>query len=41
MKKKENLLEPMIVILKKVISSEKLEIPRLKIFEEICPSYLE
>ena len=38
MLKKENILVPMVIILKKVISFEKLVIPRLKIFEEICPS---
>ena len=38
MLKRENLLVPMIIILKKVISFERLEIPRLKVFEEICPS---
>ena len=26
------------ILLKKVISFEKLVIPRLKVFEEICPS---
>ena len=41
MLKKENLLVPMIIILKKVISFERLEIPRLKVFEEICPSSSE
>jgi hypothetical protein len=39
--KKENILVPMIIILKKVISFEKLDIPRLKVFEEICPSSIE
>ena len=39
--KKENILVPMIIILKKVISFEKLDIPRLKVFEEICPSSTE
>ena len=41
MLKKENILLPMIIILKKVISFEKLVIPRLRVFEEICPSSLE
>jgi hypothetical protein len=39
--KKENILLPMIIILKKVISFEKLVIPRLRVFEEICPSSIE
>ena len=39
--KKENILLPMIIILKKVISFEKLVIPRLKVFEEIYPSSIE
>ena len=34
--KKENILLPILIIIKKVISNEKLIIPRLKIFEEIC-----
>ena len=38
MVKRENILVPMIILLKKVISFEKLVIPRLKVFEEICPS---
>ena len=38
MLKKENILVPMVIILKKIISFEKLVIPRLKTFEEICPS---
>ena len=41
MLKKENILVPMIIILKKVISFEKLVIPRLNIFEEIRPSSIE
>ena len=41
MLKKENILVPMVIILKKVISVEKLVIPRLRIFEEICPSSFE
>jgi hypothetical protein len=41
MLKRENQSVPMIIILKKVISFEKLEIPRLKVFEEICPSSTE
>ena len=41
MLKKENMLVPMVIILKKVISFEKLVIPRLKIFEEVCPSSIE
>jgi len=36
--KRENILVPMIILLKKIISFEKLVIPRLKVFEEICPS---
>ena len=39
--KKENILLPVIIILKKVISFERLAIPRLKVFEEICPSSTE
>ena len=35
--KKENVLLPTLVILQKIISNEKLTIPRLKVFEEICP----
>ena len=35
--KKENVLIPISVILQKIISNEKLTIPRLKVFEEICP----
>ena len=39
--KKENILLPIITIIKKVISNEKLVVPRLKVFEKICPSSLE
>ena len=39
--KKENILIPMVIILKKIISFEKLVIPRLRVFEEICPSSIE
>jgi hypothetical protein len=38
MGKKENMLIPLSVLVKKIISYEKLVIPRLKIFEEICIS---
>jgi hypothetical protein len=38
MNKKENSFLPILIILKKIISFEKLIIPRLKVFEEICPS---
>ena len=38
--KKENILLPTIAILQKIISNEKLVIPRLKIFEEICPEII-
>jgi hypothetical protein len=38
MSKKENILLPLLIILKRIISSEKLVIPRLKVFEEICSS---
>ncbi len=41
MLKKENILLSIITIIKKVISNEKLVVPRLKVFEEICPSLLE
>jgi hypothetical protein len=41
MSKKENLFLPIINILKKIISYEKFVIPRLKVFEEICPSSFE
>ena len=36
--KKENDLNPILTIIKKIISYEKIEIPRLKIFEDTCPS---
>jgi len=39
--KKENILIPMDIILKKIISFEKLYIPRLDVFEQICPSLKE
>jgi len=35
--KKENILLPSLVVLHKIISNEKLFVPRLKVFEEICP----
>jgi hypothetical protein len=38
--KKENILLPSTVILQKIISNEKLIIPRLKVFEEICPEII-
>ena len=38
--KKENILLPTLVILQKIISNEKLVIPRLKVFENICPEVL-
>ena len=38
--KKENILIPISGILQKIISNEKLTIPRLKVFEEICPEIL-
>ena len=38
--KKENVLLPTLVILQKIISNEKLVIPRLKVFENICPEVL-
>ena len=41
MLKKENILLSIITIIKKVTSNEKLVVPRLKVFEEICPSLLE
>jgi len=41
MLKKENILLPMLIILKKVISYEKLVFPRLRVFEEIYPSSFE
>jgi len=39
--KKENLMVPMVIIYKKILSFEKLVVPRLNIFEEICPSVIE
>jgi hypothetical protein len=41
MSKKENIFLSVLIILKKVISFEKLVIPRLKVFEDICPSSFE
>jgi hypothetical protein len=38
MSKKENMLLPLSIIVKKIISYEKIVIPRLKVFEEICSS---
>ena len=38
MTKKENIFLSILIILKKIISFEKLVIPRLKVFEDICPS---
>jgi len=38
--KKENILLPTIAILQKIISNEKLVIPRLKVFEGICPEII-
>ena len=38
--KKENVLIPISVILQKIISNEKLTIPRLKVFEQICPEII-
>lgn len=38
--KKENILLPSTAILQKIISNEKLVIPRLKVFEEICPEII-
>ena len=38
MGKKENMLIPLSVLVKKIISYEKFVVPRLKIFEEICIS---
>ena len=35
--KKENVFLSTVVILQKIISNEKLVIPRLKVFEDICP----
>ena len=39
--KSENKNISILIILKKIISNEKLVIPRLKIFEKIAPSYLD
>ena len=39
--KDENNYMPISVIIRKVLSNEKIVIPRLKVFEEICPSLLE
>ena len=39
--KNENNYIPISVIIRKVLSNEKVVIPRLKVFEEICPSLLE
>ena len=41
MSKKENIFLSVLIILKKIISFEKLVIPRLKVFEDICPSSFE
>jgi hypothetical protein len=41
MLKKENSCIPILILIKKIISNEKLVIPRLKIFEDICPNSLE
>lgn len=38
--KKENILLPSTAILQKIISNEKLIIPRLKVFEDICPEII-
>ena len=35
--KKENILLPSLAVLHKIISNEKLVVPRLKVFEAICP----
>lgn len=37
--KGENDSLPILIILKKIISNEKLIVPRLKVFEEIAPSF--
>ena len=39
--KKENDLVPILIIIKKIRSYEKLVMPRLKAFKEICPSSFE
>jgi hypothetical protein len=38
--KKENVLLPIDTILKKIVSNEKIVIPRLKVFEELCPEVI-
>ena len=38
MLKNENLLVPVVIIIKKIMSLEKIVESRLKVFEEICPS---
>jgi len=35
--KKENILLPSLAIIHKIITNEKLVVPRLKVFEAICP----
>jgi hypothetical protein len=35
--KKENILLSSLAVLHKIISNEKLVVPRLKVFEAICP----
>jgi hypothetical protein len=39
--KYENKNVSILLLLKKIISNEKLIVPRLKIFEEISPSFYE
>ena len=39
--KSENKNISILILLKKIISNEKLVIPRLKIFEKIAPSFFE
>ena len=34
-------LIPSVIILKKILTNEKLSVPRLKIFEQIAPSFIE
>ena len=41
MVKKENLTVPVVIIIKKIMSLDKMVEPRLKVFEEICPSSLD
>ena len=41
MLEKENNFLPILIIIKKIMSNEKLVIPRLKVFEDICPSLSE